>query len=171
VRGVVERFVVTVLVLAAIAGGARADAVGEVTGLPIPRFVSLAADVANLRLGPRRSYDVIAIYRRRGLPLRVVGEFDNWREVVDFDGERGWMHTSLLSGRRTVMVHVETAVLRRLPAADGPAIARIAPGVVADLLRCDGEVPWCFVEVEGRRGWLARDRLWGVAPVSAASPG
>jgi SH3-like domain-containing protein len=154
------------LSLVAAALGARAADVGEVTGLPVPRFVSLAAEVANLRIGPRRSYDVVAVYRRHGLPLLVVGEFDNWREVVDYEGERGWMHTSLLSGRRTVMVRAgeNGAVLRRRPAADGPAIARVATGVVADLLRCDGAGGWCFVEVDARRGWLARDRLWGVTP-------
>jgi SH3-like domain-containing protein len=151
------------LALVALSAPAHAQ-VGEVTGLPLPRFVSLAADVANLRLGPRRSYDVVAVYRKRGLPLQIVGEFDNWREVVDFEGERGWMHTSLLSGRRTVMVRGEPAVLRRGADADAPAMARLAPGVVARLLHCATEEAWCFVEVAGRRGWLARERLWGVAP-------
>ncbi len=150
------------LVLVVMSGPVRAE-VGEVTGLPVPRFVSLAADVANLRLGPRRSYDVVAVYRQHGLPLMVVGEFDNWREVVDFEGERGWMHTSLLSGRRTVMVQGEAAVLRRGAAADAPAMARLAPGVVAQLLRYEPGGDWCFIEVKGRRGWLPRARLWGVA--------
>lgn len=153
--------------LMATAPAAHAE-MGEVSGLPVPRFVSLAAEVANLRVGPRRSYDVVAIYRRRGLPLQVVGEFANWREVVDFEGERGWMHASLLSGRRTVMVAGEPAVLRRAARADAPAIARLAPGVVADVVSCEPDAPWCFVEVAGRRGWLARAGLWGVgsAPTS-----
>jgi SH3-like domain-containing protein len=158
---------VLVLMLAVASAPARAE-MGEVTGLPLPRFVSLTADVANLRLGPRRSYDVVAIYRQRGLPLQIVSEFGNWREVVDFEGGRGWMHASLLSGRRTVMVRGEAAVLRRGAAPAAPAMARLAHGVVARLLRCEAGAAWCFVEVDGRRGWLARARLWGVgaAPTS-----
>ncbi|NBB71239.1 MAG: aspartyl-trna synthetase [Alphaproteobacteria bacterium] len=152
---------VLVLALVAASGPARGE-VGEVTGLPLPRFVSLATEVANLRLGPRRSYDVVAIYRRHGLPLQIVGEFGNWREVVDFEGARGWVHGSLLSGRRTVMVRGEAAVLRRGAVPEAPAMARLAPGVVARLLRCEAGAAWCFVEVDGRRGWLARVRLWGV---------
>jgi len=163
VVGLTTRVVATWLLVLMVASGPVRAELGEVTGLPVPRFVSLAADVANLRLGPRRSYDVVAVYRRRGLPLMVVGEFDNWREVVDFEGERGWMHTSLLSGRRTVMVRGEPAVLRRGAAPDAPAMARLAPGVVARLLRRESGGEWCFVEVEGRRGWLARAGLWGVA--------
>ncbi|MFP4125055.1 MAG: SH3 domain-containing protein [Alphaproteobacteria bacterium] len=161
--GIATRVASTWLLILVVASGAARAEVGEVTGLPLPRFVSLAADVANLRLGPRRSYDVVAIYRQRGMPLMVVGEFDNWREVVDFEGERGWMHTSLLSGRRTVMVRSRSAVLRRGPASDAPATARLAPGVVGRLLRHEPDETWCFVEVQGRRGWIARAALWGVA--------
>lgn len=168
-RVLASRVVVLLALLAGVGAPAHAGDVGAVTGLPLPRFVSLASDVANLRLGPRRSYDVVAVYRRRGLPLQVVGEFDNWREVVDFEGERGWVHTSLLSGRRTVMVREGPAVLRRGAARDAPAMARLADGVVARLLRCETARGWCFVEVDGRRGWLDRARLWGLdapAPTS-----
>jgi len=164
VRKIAKALILAIWFASAGIGAATAASVGEVTGLPVPRFVSVAADVANLRLGPRRSYDVVAIYRRRGLPLKIVGEFDNWREVIDFEGQRGWMHASLLSGRRTVIVWQHAAVLRRGPAVDAPAIARVAPSVVATLLTCeDGEAGgWCFVDIAGRRGWLAREGLWGV---------
>lgn len=131
------------------------------TGLPVPRFVSLAAEVANVRLGPRRSDEVIAVYRRRGLPFRVVDEEDNWRKVEDFEGDIGWIHTSLLSGRRTVIV-LAPSVLRRAPTADAPAIAEVQDGVVGELLSC--RQIWCLVDVGERRGWLARAGLWGVDP-------
>jgi SH3-like domain-containing protein len=163
------RVVLAAVLIMAMSGGPASADVGAVTGLPVPRFVSLAAEVANLRLGPRRSYDVVAVYRKRGLPLKIVGEFDNWREVVDFEGDRGWMHTSLLSGRRTVMVVGEPAVMRRGPGAEAPAMAEVAPRVVAELLRCERGAAWCFVELEGRRGWLERSRLWGIAPAAPTS--
>ncbi len=149
------------LLMLAPMGPALAD-VGRETGLPVPRFVSLAADRANVRLGPRASDDVVAVYRRRGLPLKVVDEQDNWRLIEDFEGASGWVHTSLLSGRRTVLVMSDAAVLRRAPAPAAPAIARIEPRVVATLLACEGA--WCFVEVNRRRGWLAAETLWGVMP-------
>jgi SH3-like domain-containing protein len=41
-------------------------------------------------------------------------------------------------------------------------VLRAEPGVVGDLLNCQGE--WCHVEIEGRRGWLQRPDLWGVLP-------
>ena len=152
------------LVLAAWLGGAGlaiADT-GRVSGLPVPRFVSVGVEVANLRVGPRNSYDVVAIYRRRGLPLKVVDEFDTWREVEDHEGTRGWMHQRLLSGRRMVMVVDEPQALRRGATAQAPPILLAEPSVLGQLLRCEED--WCFVEIDGRRGWMATSGLWGVLP-------
>jgi SH3-like domain-containing protein len=144
------------------AAGAAVAQVGRESGLPVPRFVSLGASVANLRLGPGADDAVVAVYRRQGLPLKVVDEEDNWRQVEDYEGERGWIHSSLLSGRRTAIVVEGDMVLRRAPGSVAPAIAAVERTVVAALLSCDGA--WCFVEVQGRRGWLARAGLWGVEP-------
>ncbi|MFW5832764.1 MAG: SH3 domain-containing protein [Pseudomonadota bacterium] len=135
---------------------------GPVTGLPMPRFVSIGVEVANLRIGPRGSYEVVAIYRRRGLPLRVIDEFDTWRHVEDHEGTRGWMHQRLLSGRRVVMVLGEPQVLRRRPATEAGGILVAEPLVLARLFECEAD--WCFVEIDGQRGWLDRDGLWGVDP-------
>ena len=43
------------------------------SGLPIPRFVSLAVDEANLRTGPGRQYPILWVYKRRSLPLKGAG--------------------------------------------------------------------------------------------------
>ncbi|MEO1090379.1 MAG: SH3 domain-containing protein [Pseudomonadota bacterium] len=161
----VERWVWAGVLVACVAVGPVALAMaadGRVSGLPVPRFVSIGVEVANMRVGPRQSYDVVAVYRRRGLPLKVVDEFDNWREVEDHEGDRGWMHGRLLSGRRTVMVYPEAMILRRGASDEAPAILLAEPTVIADLLRC--EAKWCFVEIDGRRGWMPEESLWGILP-------
>ena len=63
---------------------------GSVTGLPLPRFVSLRTDEVNLRTGPGMQYPIEWLYKRRGLPVEVEREFDVWRLVVDPDGVKGW---------------------------------------------------------------------------------
>ncbi len=149
-------------------------AVGEVlaaghrlgtSGLPLPRWASLASSRANLRTGPGRQFPVRWIFVRRGLPLRVVDEVDVWRRVEAPDGEVGWMHAALLSSRRTVMVRGAVRPLRRTPAPEARVVARLEPGVIARLLSCDGM--WCLVEVESYRGWLRREEAWGVDPAPA----
>jgi SH3-like domain-containing protein len=135
---------------------------GRTSGLPVPRFVSLDADPVNVRFGPGRQYPVNWVFAREGLPVMIVAEFDNWRKIRDHEGKEGWIHSSLLSSRRTFMVSGDIRELRRTASEDARVVLRAEPGVVGDLLNCQGE--WCHVEIEGRRGWLQRPDLWGVLP-------
>ena len=91
---------------------------GRSTGLPLPRFVSLAAERVNVRFGPGRQYPVSWMFARKGLPVEIIAEFDTWRKIRDYDGEEGWIHSSLLSSRRTIMVIGEVRALRRTASTD-----------------------------------------------------
>lgn len=130
--------------------------------LPVPRFVSLKASEVNLRAGPSQRFPIEWVYRKAGYPVEVIAEFDLWRQVRDVDGTTGWVHQSLLSGRRTALVHGGMRTLRERPddAAEGIALAE--PGVQVDLALCQGE--WCEVKNEPYVGWLKRAELWGVYP-------
>src|SRR5450759_14844 len=61
-----------------------------VSGLPVPRFVSLKAGRVNVRVGPGEDYKIAWIFTRPGLPIEVIQEFDNWRRIRDSDGTVGW---------------------------------------------------------------------------------
>lgn len=135
---------------------------GRTTGLPLPRFVSLGADEVNLRFGPGEGYPIAWILTREGLPVEIVEEFDTWRKVRLHDGDLGWIHASLLSSTRTVLIADEVRALRQTPDREARIVLRAEPGVIGWLLDCDGS--WCRVEIEGRRGWLQRAELWGVLP-------
>ena len=64
---------------------------GRETGFPVPRFVSLKAASAHMRVGPSLDYATSWVYSARGLPLEITEEYDNWRRVRDPDGATGWM--------------------------------------------------------------------------------
>ena len=93
---------VTASVISAHAAGNMAN--GPVSGLPVPRFVSLKPDKVNVRGGPTRDHDVTWTYTRAGLPVEITAESDNWRRIRDCDGAEGWVYHSMLSGRRTAVV-------------------------------------------------------------------
>jgi SH3-like domain-containing protein len=132
-------------------------------GLPIPRFVSLRTDPINLRTGPGVRYPVEWVYRRRHLPVEVVAEFDTWRRIRDPDGTEGWVHQSMLTGRRTAVVKGGIQLLRRTNADNAGDIASLEAGVIVNVQRCPAG-PFCRVEVNGLQGWLKRDQVWGVYP-------
>jgi len=136
---------------------------GPVTNLPLPRFVSVRAETANARRGPSLAHRVDWSFTRRGQPLEVTAEYGQWRRVRDAEGAGGWVHHSLLSGVRTVLIRGEDASALRAGPREGTAIRAMAePGVVARLETCDPE--WCRVTAGGVTGWLPRARLWGVEP-------
>ena len=49
---------------------------GSVTGLPIPRFITLKSNEVNLRKGPNSKYPISWTYQRKGYPMQLIAEFD-----------------------------------------------------------------------------------------------
>lgn len=135
---------------------------GKVTNLPIPRFVSLKADEGNVRRGPSLSHRIDWVFKHRNMPLEVTGEHGHWRRVRDRDGQGGWVHYSLLSGARHVIVETDLTPLRVKPGAEAEVNAYAEAGVVARLGSCD--LDWCRIVAGGSRGWVQKGVLWGVAP-------
>ncbi len=130
--------------------------------LPVPRFVTLGPDEVNLRTGPGIRYPIRLVIRKQGLPVEVIREFDVWRQVRDQDGDEGWIHKSMLSGRRSVVVTGTTQVVLRKPEDGARPVVRLEPGVISTLDKCEGA--WCRLSVGGYDGWLKRDVIWGVYP-------
>lgn len=134
---------------------------GPVTGLPMPRFVSMKAAEGYARRGPSSTHRIDWVFQRRNMPLLLVDEYGQWRRVQDQEGAGGWMHYSLLSGNRSVIILPEQLDLRRSPSLDARVSARLKAGVVAWLGECaDG---WCALEIQGTEGWAEQSTLWGVA--------
>jgi len=130
--------------------------------LPVPRFVSLGADEVNLRVGPGVRYPISLILKKQGLPVEIIKEFDVWRQVQTFEGDKGWVHKSLLSGRRDVIITGYTRTVYKRPKPISRAVVKLEPGVVAKLFTCKDE--WCKIESSGYTGWINREYLWGVYP-------
>ncbi len=137
-----------------------AEEVKEGPQLPVPRFVSLATDEVNVRTGPGLRYPIKLIIRKDGLPVEIIREFDVWREIRDVEGDSGWVHKSMLSGRRGVVVKGHVQTLLKMPEEGARPVVKLEPGVIADLEKCEGE--WCNIEAASYEGWMKREDLWGV---------
>ena len=133
---------------------------GPVTNLPIPRFVSLKGSEGNARRGPSLSHRIDWVFRHAGMPLRVVAEFGHWRRIEDRDGAGGWVHYSLLSGVRTVLVETDMASLHARPDDASDVVARAEAGAILRLGECNRD--WCRLSGGGQRGWARKSDIWGV---------
>lgn len=140
---------------------------GKVTGLPLPRFVSLKADRVNLRRGPGLRYPIEWVLRRRHMPVEILREFFHWRLVRLHDGTKGWIHQALLSGSRSFIVTSRKALLLSQPRLGSSRRAILDPGVIGLIRHCARGSAWCRVTVAKHDGWLRRSAFWGSFPGEA----
>ncbi len=136
------------------------------SGLPLPRFVSLKSEKVNVRKGPSSDHDVAWVFHRKGMPVEIVAEFENWRKIRDSEGAQGWILQQMLSGKRSAIVmsygHTSQADLHVSPQGDSALVAKLAPGVTGLVKDCDGT--WCKIEAQDYNGYVSQSRIWGVYP-------
>lgn len=129
------------------------------TGLPLPRFVSLKGNDANMRNGPGKRYPVKWNYQRKGLPVKIINEYQHWRQIEDHEGIQGWMHKSMLSGRRTAMVMANDIALQSKPNETSEPKAKLMQNVIVEIEACRRD--WCEISIAQKEGWLPISILWG----------
>lgn len=136
------------------------------SGLPLPRFVTLKADRVNVRRGPSSDHEVAWVFKRKGYPVEIVAEFENWRRVRDSDGDEGWILQSMLTGKRSAVVAPwrsgQDLPLRSAADENASVVAELQPGVMGQVKSCDGK--WCEIDAQGYDGYAPQDMLWGVYP-------
>lgn len=138
----------------------------------VPRFASLKSDEVNVRKGPGKEYAITWVFRRAGLPVEIIRESGNWRQIRDFQGSVGWVFHALLSGRRTMVVlpwdmelQSGSQSAKKIPifasaSKKSDVVVQVEPGVIGSVWKCDRT--WCNVSVMNYRGWIEQKTLWGV---------
>jgi SH3-like domain-containing protein len=144
------------------------------SGLPLPRFVSLKSDRVQVRQGPGTDHKILWVFNRVGLPVEIIEEYENWRQIRDQDGSVGWVANALLSARRTCVIMAwatgearngktaKPVPLRDEDSNSARQVALLEPGVICGIRRCDGN--WCHISVGDFRGYVEQNKLWGVYP-------
>lgn len=139
---------------------AQESGFGSQTSLPIPRYVSIKSAEANVRRGPSLSHRIDWVFKRRHLPVQITAEHGHWRRIRDMEGAGGWVHYSLLSGARYVVVTGSSVPLKRKPEEAETTNAVAETGVIGKLGDCNAN--WCEVTADGFSGWVQKSQLWGV---------
>ena len=136
---------------------------GKAQDREVPYWASLRSSEINMRVGPSSEYKINWVYRRQGLPVKVVRVLEGWRLIEDPDGARGWVVARLLSPDRTAIVIGDSpAAMREDPDPESGLKWRLEPGVTGTLRECDDG--WCEMVIGERSGFVRQARLWGVDP-------
>lgn len=134
--------------------------IGAETRLPIPRFAALKSDNVYVRTGPSMDYPIRWIYKRAGLPVEIIQEFDAWRRIKDPDGETGWVHKLLLTGRRSAIIRSNENIAAYSDNDLVSPIALLEPHLIVNIHECDFRA--CFASFSPYEGWIEKKFLWGV---------
>ena len=113
---------------------------------------------ANIRSAPLLAADVLRSVPP-GFPLAVIERQGNWFLVEDFRARRGWVYSSLLTDRQTVIIKVSKGNLRRGPSLIEGIVAKLDYGVIMFTDETRGD--WLKVSnPEGVVGWLHHALVW-----------
>jgi SH3-like domain-containing protein len=139
------------------------SSVADAADLPVPRFVTIKFNEVNSRTGPENDCPIEWVFVKKGEPVEIIAEYGQWRKIKDIKDEGGWVHSSVISGNRSViLVSKNVTPLISSPNRYDKVIAKLSPGIRCNLHKCKPD--WCLVTCQSYKGWVARKFLWGVYP-------
>ena len=122
-------------------------------------FVSLKKNKVNVRYGPSFDSDVKYVYKKINLPLKQIDKKENFRRIIDFKNNSGWIHISQLK-KNNAVIATQDKILFKNSTSFAKPIARIKAGRMLLLEKC--EPKWCKVNSEEYRGWIKKNNIWGI---------
>jgi len=121
-------------------------------------FLSLKKNKVNVRYGPSFESPVKYIYKKVNLPIKQIDKKENWRRIIDFKNNSGWIHWSQLKKINSI-IPLEDKILFKKPSYFSKPIAKIKKGRVLIIQKCAGA--WCKIKSENFNGWVKTDNIWG----------
>ena len=121
-------------------------------------FLILKHNKVNVRYGPGLDYDVKYIYKKKYLPVKVIDKKENFRKIVDFKKNSGWIHISQLKKNNSVIV-TNDKILFKKPTLYAKPIALIKKGRLLIIEKC--QKSWCKIKSDNYKGWIKTNNIWG----------
>ena len=122
-------------------------------------FLSLKKDEVNLRQGPSLEYPIKLIYKKKYLPVIILDNSGHWKKIKDFENNTGWIHTVLLSKKKSAINIKNNSVLYKKPTIFSKPISKLETGRLMLIKKC--KVKWCKITSGGYGGWILKNTLWG----------
>jgi len=121
-------------------------------------YLILKNNKVNVRYGPGFDYPIKFIYKKKNLPIRVIDKKENFRRIIDFKNNSGWIHTSQLK-KGEAFILLEDQILFKKPTKYSKPILKIAKGRLLVVKKC--KKIWCRVKTENYTGWVKNEKVWG----------
>ena len=123
-------------------------------------FLSLKKSKVFVRYGPSFESDIKYVYRKINLPIKQIDKKENFRRIIDFKKNSGWIHVSQLKKNNSVIA-IKDKVLFKEPTTFAKPIALLKKGRLLILEKC--QIKWCKINTDKFSGWIDKENLWGIS--------
>jgi len=121
-------------------------------------YLILKNNKVNVRYGPGFNYQIKYIYKKKNLPIKVIDKKENFRRIIDFKKNSGWIHISQLKKGKSLIL-LKDQILFKKPTKYSKPILKIAKGRLLLVKKCKKK--WCRVKTENYTGWIKSEKVWG----------
>ena len=122
-------------------------------------FLMLKNNKVNVRHGPALNSPIKYIYKKKFLPVKVIDKKENFRRIIDFKNNSGWIHRSQLRKNKSFIL-LEDQLLFSKPTKYSKPILKILKGRLLLAEKCKKK--WCKVKTDEYKGWISTGNLWGI---------
>jgi SH3-like domain-containing protein len=127
-------------------------------GIASAERLAVSAPVANIRSGPGTSHTVLWKVEKY-FPLRIIEKSGEWYHFEDFEGDKGWVHQSLVSKISAVITKKDACNIRSGPGTGNKIIFTVEKGIPFKVLKREGS--WIHIEhADGDKGWIHKSLIW-----------
>mgnify|MGYP001166979651 CR=1 FL=1 len=121
-------------------------------------FLSLKKNKVNVRYGTSFDSDIKYIYNKINLPVKQIDKKENFRRIIDFKNNSGWIHISQLKKNSSVIAKKEI-ILFANPTLFSKPVALIKKGKLLIIEKCQKK--WCQIVSDTYEGWIINKDIWG----------
>ena len=122
------------------------------------KYLSLKNKLVNVRYGPGFDYPIKYVYKKKYLPIEVIDKKENFRRIIDFKKNSGWIHISLLRKSKS-LITTSTKILFKRPTKFSKPLARLDKGRLLIIKKCKKN--WCKIKTDQYSGWIDKNNIWG----------
>lgn len=130
-----------------------------VSGPPVfAEMLAVKVPVANIRSGPETNADILWKVEQYH-PLNIIEKKGKWYRFKDFEGDEGWIYSSLLADLSTVIAVKENCNVRSGPGTGHDVVFTVEKGIPFKVIRKQGA--WLeVVHADGDKGWIHGNLVW-----------
>ena len=121
-------------------------------------YLSLKKNKVNVRYGPSFDSPIKFVYKKVNLPIKQIDKKENFRRIIDFKNNSGWIHVSQLKNVNSIIPTTDKILFKK-PTKFSKPLAKIKRGRVLVVLKFDGN--WCRIQSGKFKGWITNKDLWG----------